>query len=113
MLRSFQELNVVNGAECTPPPPIDPFGEPGLVQAFPNPAVSTTMLEFKILQPGHVLMQLVNPQGRVLRTIYENQREPAGTIKKPLDVSGLKLGTYYIRFQNGSTTQMKPLLKVN
>lgn len=113
MLRNFQELNLTSDAECTPPPPIAPLQELSLIKAYPNPVFTETVVEFTVLTPGHVLMQLVSPQGRVLRNIYESQHEPAGKVTRRVNMSGLKLGTYYVRFQTLENTQMLPLLKVN
>jgi hypothetical protein len=113
MLRSFQELNVVSDAECTPPPPVSALEKQSLIKAYPNPVISETAIEFKILQPGHVLIQLVSSQGKVMRTLYENQSEPMGTLRQRVNLSGMKLGTYYIRYQSNSHTEMKAILKVN
>ena len=113
MLRNFQELNVVSNAECTPPPPIPQLEQLSLVNAYPNPVISETSVEFKMLEPGHILIELVAPQGRVIKTIYENQNEPVGTLTRRVNLSGLKMGTYYIRYQTSTKSQMKPILKVN
>jgi hypothetical protein len=112
MLRNFQELNVVSNAECTPVPPPEALQKISLIAAYPNPVISETLIECKVLQAGHVLIQLVSPQGRVMRTLYENQQEPVGTMRKRVNLSGMQLGTYYIRYQSTAHTEMKAILKV-
>jgi uncharacterized protein (DUF1501 family) len=112
MLQSFQELDVVSDAECTPPPPINAQEKQSLVNAYPNPVISDTQIEFKVLNPGHVLIQLVSPQGRVMRTVYENQHEPIGTVRQRVNLAGMQMGTYYIRYQSNTHTEMKAILKV-
>lgn len=112
MLRNFQELNVVNDSECIPLPPGEPLQEQSLVNAYPNPVISETQVEFKVINPGHLLIQLVSPQGRVMRNIYENQHAPIGTLRQRVNFSGMQMGTYYIRYQSNTHTEMKAILKV-
>lgn len=113
MLRGFQELPIIKDSACTAPAPPKHVSGQNLIEAYPNPVVNSTVIELKVINPGHVLVQMLSSQGRVIRTVYENQREPVGVIRKTVTLSGFQLGIYYIRFQSGFTTQMKAIIKVN
>ncbi len=106
---NFAPINICNDAECIPPmPPV----QYSLVRNYPNPVVSNTTIEFKT-DGGHTLMQLVGPNGRMISTLMEQTFSGPTTATKTVNLSGLKPGMYYIRFQNGNKSQMKQILKVN
>lgn len=110
MFRSFTQVNICSDEECIPQPPIT-GGRESLINNYPNPATSSTTVEYKT-DGGHTLIQLVDKEGHIISTIMEKtfDRPTKGTQK--VDMSNLQFGLYYIRFQNGNKSQMKPVLRV-
>lgn len=109
MLRSFPQINVADNSDCVP---TTPFNNPlQLITNYPNPATSYTMVEFRT-DGGHTSMQLVGPDGHLISTIMEKTFDRPTTGTQRVDMSNLRMGMYYIRFQNGNKTQMKPVLRV-
>ena len=111
MLRSFPQVPTVNNADCVPTPPGGRPNPAQLITNYPNPATNFTMVEFKS-DGGHTLMQLVGPDGNVVSTIMEKTFDQPTTGTQRVDLSNVRMGMYYIRFQNGNKTQMKQILKV-
>lgn len=109
MLQNFPQPNVCSNTEClTGAPNL----VPSLVRNYPNPATNYTTVEYKT-DGGHTLMQLLNINGTVLSTVMEQTFPGPATGTQRVDMSHLHVGIYYIRFQNGTKSQMKPVLKVN
>lgn len=111
MLRSFPQVNTVNNADCVPAPAGGRPNPAQLITNYPNPATSYTMVEFKT-DGGHTLMQLVGPDGHLISTIMEKTFDQPTKGTQRVDLSNLRMGMYYIRFQNGNKSQMKQILKV-
>lgn len=109
MLRTFPQVNVVNDFQCTSGP--RPERE-SLVRNFPNPVENETTVEFKT-DGGHTLIQLIGPNGRVISTILEKTYDRAIKATTKVNLAGMQRGMYYIRFQNGSKTQTRPIVKIN
>ena len=57
------------------------------------------------------MVQIMDAQGRVIRTLFDQQIK-AGDYTVPFDAHTLPAGLYYMRFQNGITQQVKPMIKV-
>lgn len=110
MLQTFPQVNICNDTQCQPALP----GQPALslVRNFPNPVQGETTIEFKT-DGGHTLIQLVGPNGRMISTLLEQTFNGPTTATTKLNMAGMQPGMYYIRFQNGSKSQMKPFVKVN
>jgi hypothetical protein len=111
MLRSFPQVPTVNNADCTPTLPGGRVNPAQLITNYPNPATSFTTVEFKT-DGGHTLMQLVGPDGNIISTIMEKTFDQPTKGTQRVDLSSLRMGMYYIRFQNGNKSQMKQILKV-
>ncbi|MBC7889039.1 MAG: DUF1501 domain-containing protein [Ferruginibacter sp.] len=110
MLKNFTEHNICNNVNCAP---LGRSANPQLelVRNSPNPILSATKVEFKT-QGGHTLLQLVSPEGLLISTLLETTYDRPQTIIKEINLSSYKPGMYYLRFQNGSNQQMKPIMKV-
>ncbi|MEO7312699.1 MAG: DUF1501 domain-containing protein [Chitinophagaceae bacterium] len=104
----FSNINICSDVECTPAKPPQEYT---LVRNYPNPVVNYTTVEFKT-DGGHTLMQLVGPNGILINTIMEQTFPGPYTGTQRVDMSGLKTGMYYIRFQNGNKSQMKQVMKL-
>jgi uncharacterized protein (DUF1501 family) len=110
MFSSFPQANVCSDAECTPV--IGPIAnKENLIKNYPNPVTSFTTVEYKT-DGGHTLLQLVDKEGHVISTIMEQVFNGPTSGTKRVDMSGLQTGLYYIRFQNGNKSQMKPVLRL-
>jgi hypothetical protein len=57
------------------------------------------------------MVQIMDAQGRVIKTLYD-QHVVAGDYQIRFDAHTLPAGLYYMRFQNGVTQQVKPMIKV-
>lgn len=111
MLRSFPQVPTVNNADCVPTPMGGRVNPAQLITNYPNPATNFTTVEFKT-DGGHTLMQLVGPDGNIISTIMERTYDQPTKATQRVDLSDLRTGMYYIRFQNGNKSQMKQILKV-
>ena len=110
MLQNFTDLNICNNADCAP------LGRPerqpqDLISSAPNPAAGSTTVSFTTAG-GHTVLQLLTKEGNFIKTIHEQVYAAGGTHSRQVDLNGLKSDLYYIRIQNGSRVQMKPLIKV-
>ena len=109
MLQNFTELNVCLNANCAP------LGFAGnssetLIKNSPNPVLGNTRVEFRT-DGGHTLIQLVGPDGLLIATLLETFYDRPQTIVKQINLAEYHPGMYYLRFQNGSNVQMKPIIK--
>jgi hypothetical protein len=57
------------------------------------------------------MVQIMDAQGRVIKTLYD-PITAAGDYQIRFDAKVLPAGLYYMRFQNGVTQQVKPMIKV-
>ena len=80
-----------------------------LIINYPNPFVENTSITFNT-NGGHTLVQVIDTMGRVIRTLTDKVYT-SGTYTVTFEGHGLPLGVYYARFQNGTTQQVRPMLK--
>ena len=111
MLQNFQQLGLCANGNCVLTN-VDDNRNAGvtLISNYPNPFTSTTTISFTT-KGGHTLVQIMDALGRVLTTPVDRNYS-AGTYQINFDSYTLPAGVYYMRFQNGSTQQVKPMLKV-
>jgi uncharacterized protein (DUF1501 family) len=111
MLKNFQNIPLCINAACGSTGIDDVIRGDGeqLVVNYPNPFVETTAITFNT-KGGHTLVQVIDPMGRVIRTLTDKVYT-SGTYTVTFDGYGLPTGVYYARFQNGSTQQVRPMLK--
>ncbi|MBL7950787.1 MAG: DUF1501 domain-containing protein [Flavobacteriales bacterium] len=112
LLNTYQPLNVINNAGCISTDIREANQNAGveLLNAYPNPFVERTTLEYTTLG-GPTMLQVFNEQGQIVRTLFNKVMAP-GTYKADLDLGDMQTGIYYARLQNGTNQQVRNLLKV-
>ena len=81
-----------------------------LISNYPNPFTTSTTISFTT-KGGHTLVQIMDSLGRVIQTPVD-RTYAAGKYQVTFEGYALPAGVYYMRFQNGMTQQVKPMLKV-
>lgn len=111
MLKNFQNIPLAINAACASTGVDDVIRGDGeqLVINYPNPFVENTSITFNT-KGGHTLIQVIDPMGRVIRTLTDKVYT-SGTYTVTFEGYGLPTGVYYARFQNGTTQQVRPMLK--
>ena len=112
MLQNFQQLGLCADGTCLNPTGVNNINNSGisLISNYPNPFTQTTTISFTT-QGGHTLVQIIDALGRVLKTPVDREYA-AGTYQISFDSYALPTGVYYMRLQNESVQQVKPMLKV-
>ena len=107
----LQDLPLIKSNTCKTPAPPSTSGS-SFIKNYPNPFTNSTTIEFST-QGGHTLIQVMDTAGRLLVNLLEKDYPAAATgIKITFDASHLPNGVYYARFQNGTTQQVRPMMKV-
>ncbi len=112
MLKNFQEVQLCTSSGCMSTGLDDVINNSGdeLIVAYPNPFVESTKITFRT-EGGHSLVQVIDTMGRVIKILTDKEYVP-GTYTLSFNSYGLPTGVYYARLQNGTTQQVKALLKV-
>jgi uncharacterized protein (DUF1501 family) len=111
MLKNFQEIPLCVNSACgtTGLDDVIRGNDNELIVNYPNPFVESTNITFRT-KGGHTLLQIIDPLGRVIRTLTD-KNYVAGTYTLGFESTGLPLGVYYARLQNGSLQQVRAMLK--
>jgi uncharacterized protein (DUF1501 family) len=111
LLNNYQQLDLCATGHCSITSSND-MRVPGavLISNYPNPFTDTTTIRFTT-KGAHTMVQIMDAQGRVIKTLYD-QVTAAGDYQVRFDAHALPAGLYYMRFQNGVTQQVKPMIKV-
>lgn len=111
MLKNFQEIPLCVNSACgtTGLDDVIRGNNEELIVNYPNPFVESTNITFRT-KGGHTLLQIIDPLGRVIRTLTDKSYV-AGTYTLGFESTGLPLGVYYARLQNGSLQQVRAMLK--
>jgi hypothetical protein len=109
LFKNFQQLPLINGQDCgkTPPQRDDAL----LITNYPNPFEGQTTIEFTTAG-GHTLVQVIDMSGKVVATLIDKVFNNGQTAQVKFTGGGLAAGSYYARFQNGNTTQVRLMLKM-
>jgi uncharacterized protein (DUF1501 family) len=113
LLKNFQKLPIMDPGNCIPTSVHDQnknLGE-NLVYAYPNPFVQYTKIKFETYG-GHTMIQIINNEGSVIKTIVDSEMQ-AGKYDIECDMEDAAAGIYYVRIQNQTLQQVKPMMKVN
>ena len=73
-----------------------PTGGSGIVSLSPNPFNPTTVLTYTVDQPSDVTIEIVNSEGRILRTLRPGTRG-TGEYRERIDATEFASGIYFIR----------------
>lgn len=100
MLQNFQHLPIVNPACLTSIEEVNSMSEALGLNAYPNPMSSSCYAEYEVPN-GHVLLQLYDPLGRLVKTLV-NQPQQAGKYKVWIENEDYRVGNYHLRLQSGA-----------
>jgi uncharacterized protein (DUF1501 family) len=109
MLKNFQQLPLVNSMYCNKA--IPNLSGDTLISNYPNPFTASTKISYTTAG-GHTLVQLINTSGIVIKNLVDTSYTTGGTYLVDFDGSFLANGVYYLRLQNLTTQQVRPVLKV-
>lgn len=110
LLKNFQSLPIINNTACKSSNPNN--SGISLITNYPNPFTSTTTISF-VTEGGYTLIQIIDPLGKVLQNIVDQNYPLAGTYTVKFNSGVLPQGVYYARLQNNTNQQVLPMLKVN
>ncbi len=82
-----------------------------LSECYPNPVSSQTTFSFRISTAGRVRMDILDSQGKIVKTLMDEHRE-SGQTTIPADLSMLRQGTYIYRLSGKSINVSKKLIKL-
>lgn len=80
-----------------------------LEQNYPNPFNPSTEIRFRLLQPEHVKLVVVNVLGQEVATLIDGSI-PVGNHTVKLDATNLPSGIYFARLVTSASTQMRKML---
>jgi uncharacterized Ntn-hydrolase superfamily protein len=80
-----------------------------LFQNFPNPFNPSTNIEFRIAEPGFVILKVYDVLGNEIETLLEKDI-PAGTYDVEFIGDGLTSGIYYYKLSAGEFSDTKKLI---
>ncbi|MBK8582962.1 MAG: DUF1501 domain-containing protein [Flavobacteriales bacterium] len=112
LLGTYQPLSLLDPSNCLSVNVHEANQQAGVnaLEVYPNPFTESTSVKFTV-SDGQVLLQVFDAQGKQITTLM-NRRMAAGTYTVPCDLGPVPAGIYYCRLQNGSTQQVKNMLKV-
>lgn len=110
LLKNFQSLPVINSTACKPSNPNNSGNN--LLSNYPNPFTQKTTISF-YTDGGYTLVQIIDPLGKVLKHVVDQNYATAGTYTATFDSGLLPQGVYYARLQNQTAQQVIAMLKVN
>jgi uncharacterized protein (DUF1501 family) len=111
MLNNYQSLPIIrSSAPCvsTNPDIRNAIAGKNIIYNYPNPFSTKTTINFQS-QGGHVLIQVFNVEGTLMRTIMDAERDQ-GSYEVVFSSNGYAPGTYYARLQNGSLQQVHTMV---
>ena len=96
-----------------PNSPPDAAAERGVGTAsfYPNPAAATTQLQYEVLKAGPISVDLLDENGKKLRTLLAETQQEKGRQRQQLDLSDLAAGTYFCKIMSRDGTQTKRFVK--
>lgn len=72
------------------------FNKISTAYIYPNPLTETSVLEYTLANAETITVELIDVNGRVLKTYTSNQEQPAGLYRQALNTADLPSGTYFI-----------------
>jgi hypothetical protein len=87
----------------------DEFGSISLLNNYPNPFNASTLLCFRVKEPGMVSLKVFDMAGRVLESLV-NENKPVGDYTVEWNAAGISEGVYFCKLQYGSYMEVQKLL---
>ncbi|MCX6327475.1 MAG: T9SS type A sorting domain-containing protein [Bacteroidia bacterium] len=82
-----------------------PDQEKILVSLFPNPSSGKVFIEYSIKGKADVNIELLNLKGEKIKTLLTHEIPQPGKNQKTFDISDIKTGLYFVRFNSGKFTR--------
>lgn len=79
---------------------------------FPNPTTEELTLEYELLTPTYLSIQLVDVRGQKLQTISAYHKAAAGLYQKNLNLDFLDTGVYFLQIQSEEQLKMFKIVKI-
>jgi hypothetical protein len=76
---------------------------------YPNPFNASTLLCFRVKEPGMVSLKVFDMAGRVLESLV-NENKPVGDYTVEWNAAGISEGVYFCKLQYGSYMEVQKLL---
>ncbi len=108
LYKNYQYLPLVETTACNMPV-IDNLGDK-LIRNDPNPFVNSTTITFKTAG-GYTLVQIFDVSGKLV-AVPVSADYTAGEYTTVFYGEGLAAGVYYARLQNGTTQQVRTMIKI-
>ncbi len=86
-----------------------PYPSTLVLSAYPNPFNPVTTLSFTLDRPQHVLLDLIDIQGRHVQSLVNNSLN-SGSHSVTVEGNALASGIYFARLQAGAQTRMSKLV---
>jgi uncharacterized protein (DUF1501 family) len=109
LFKNYQYLPFIQTTACKIQSP-DVLGF-NLITNYPNPFDQSTTITFKT-NGGHTLIQIFDTSGRLIAVPVDKNYDMAGEYNITFYAGYLAGGVYYARLQNGSTQQVRTMLKI-
>lgn len=113
LLKNFQNLPLIDEGVCSPTSTHEENSRAGdnMIMAYPNPFTEATNVKYETLG-GATSIQVFNNEGILIKTLLDNDQHSAGQYEVRCDLGEMPAGVYYVRLQNGTLQQVKPMMKV-
>ena len=109
MLKNFQSLPVIKSNACNTTTP--DLSDKILIRNYPNPFTGSTQVVFKT-DGGHTSVMIIDTLGRLIQLLVDQDYSTPGEYTVEFKADRLAAGVYYARLQNGTTQQVRAMLKV-
>jgi hypothetical protein len=82
------------------------------VQTTPNPATTSTTLTYHLEQAQkEVTIQLIDVQGKLIKTFAASESRPTGRNQEQLDLSSIANGLYFLKIQTSNAVSQVKVVK--
>ncbi|MEM7370137.1 MAG: T9SS type A sorting domain-containing protein [Bacteroidota bacterium] len=89
--------------------PFTDENEASSLTVYPNPSTGSTSLSYRLQHAGKVEIQLIDPQGTLVRSKNYDDLQ-AGNYTEEILTKGLKKGVYVVRIQSNAQIQTQKLV---
>lgn len=71
------------------------------IKISPNPVSKEVNIEYNIPENGNVKIDICGLNGKIVKTLINNEHQGKGTCREKFDVSNFKDGVYFVRLTSG------------